>query len=436
MPNSKRLKFDTRRSPPRKILALIVCLLLAGCSDLKHNEEGALESPISQGPPPTVVVTTAVQKTIPIYNEFVARTEASQTVEIRSRVEGMLEHYSFQQGDFVSKGQILFTIDKQSFEAALESALAELEKAETEVLHAKQQVDLKQEQSELAKFESALVLAKQDLNRVVPLVKEGALEKRQLDITIDAEKRALAAVDSQRAKVSNTALNQNVQIRQAAAHVSAAKASVKQAQLSLGYTTIRSPLRGIIGRVHVHPGNLVGRGENTLLATISAVDPIKVNFSISEATYLQWMKSTNGSSDVAPLELILADGSTHPYKGIFKMLDRAVNPHTGTISLQAAFPNPKSILRPGQFARARVMVELRKNAILIPQRCVQETQGLKSVLVVGPDNKVSLRTINLGPRYENFVVVSSGLKAGERVILEGLQKARPGEVVTMSSRAS
>jgi len=392
-----------------------------------------------QGSAPEVVVAPVAQKTIPIYSEFVGRTNASQTVEIRARVEGVLEQFSFSEGNFVSKGQVLFKIDKQSYEAALESARAELEKAESELMHAEQQVELKLEQAQLAKYQSALVRAKQDFARADSLVRQGALPKQQLDLAVDDEHRAEAEVESQKAKINNTALNQKVQVRQANAHVMSAKAAVKQAELNLGYTTIRSPIAGIIGRQEVHPGNLVGRGENTLLATISMVDPIKIDFSISEAAYLKAIKAINGSGGAKndpPLQLLLADNTIHPYKGSLTLLDRAVNPHTGTITVQAAFPNPKSVLRPGQFGRVRVMVEERKNALIIPQRSVQEIQGMKTVLVVGQDNKVCLRTVILGPRYENSFVVNDGLKAGERVIIEGLQKAKPGETVTVSQRAS
>ncbi len=432
MPNQKNS--HPYNSTGQQLSAIATILLLSSCSSGNHSEQDAKQ--IASEPAPAVVVTTVAQRNVPIYSEFVGRTDASQTVDIRARVEGVLEHFSFKEGDFVSKGQLLFSIDKQSWQAALEQAQAELARAEAEVQHAQQQLNLKREQAELASLESALVLSRQDLDRVVPLVKDGALEKRQLDVAVDTERRARSSVEAQKAKVRDTALNQDVELKQSNAHVSAAKAAIKQASLNLSYTAISSPLRGIIGKVKVHPGNLVGRGENTLLATISAVDPIRVDFSVSEAAYLRTIKNRTGQGSTIPLQLALADGSTHPYQGRFKTLERAVNPQTGTISVQAEFPNPQAIVRPGQFARIRLAAEQRQAALLVPQRCVQDVQGVKTVMVVRPDNKVALRTILLGPRYESFFVIEDGLKAGEKVILEGLQKARPGETVTVSSTDS
>jgi membrane fusion protein (multidrug efflux system) len=407
-------------------LSLIAGFGLSACS--KHGQEEQTPT-AANSVKQNVIVTTAIEKTVPIYSEFVARTAADQNVDIRARVEGVLEKFSFNEGDFVNKGQVLFTIDKQSLEASVASAQAELDKAQAEVLHAEHQVDLREQQAQLANYQSALVLARQDLGRVTALVNQGAVERRQLDVAIDTEHRALAQVNAQQAKVTNTTLNQKVEMKQAKAHVLSAQASLKQAELSLGYTTIKSPVHGIIGRVEVHPGNLVGRGENTLLATISVVDPIKVDFSIAEASYLEVIKHPDVYEMKPCAELILADNSVHPYKGRLKVLDRAVNSNTGTISIRAEFPNPKAIVRPGQFARIRLLSTKIANAVLIPQRCVQDVQGSKSVLVVDADNKVAQRSVTVGPAYETYFVITDGLKAGEKVILEGLQKVRPGDVV-------
>lgn len=381
--------------------------------------------------PPAVIVQPVERKTVPIYKEFVGRTDANQTIDIRARVEGVLDKASFKEGEFVSQGQILFTIDDQSYKASLESAVADQEKAESLVLHAQQQVELKQAQADLKKFESALVLAQQDLARAKPLVEQGAIERRQLDLAVDAEHQAKANVDSQRAKVDNTALNQRVELKQAQAQLESARAAVKQAQLNLGYTIIKSPIKGIIGLIKVYPGNLVGRGENTLLATVSAVDPIKVNFSISESAYLDAIKHVDPNGPDFPVKLLLADGSQHPYPGKLTALGRAVDPKTGTINIQGIFANPKAVLRPGQFCRVQVMVEKRKDALLVPVRCIQEVQGLKTVMVVDAANKVSLKTVTLGPQVGNDIIVTQGLTAGQQVIVEGLQKARPGDTVTI-----
>jgi membrane fusion protein (multidrug efflux system) len=216
----------------------------------------------------------------------------------------------------------------------------------------------------------------------------------------------------------------------ARAAVSSAKSGVVAAELDLSYTSIKSPIRGLIGKRLVAPGNLVGKGEATLLDTVSSIDPIRVNTTISEAEYLRFFaQRKERGNDSSSLELILADGSVFPHKGKVVIVDRAVDQKTGTLNFVAEFPNPDGQLRPGQFGRVRAVVEMAKDAIVVPKRAVQEIQGMQTVLVVGADDMVALRTIQPGQTVGDQLIVRDGLQPGERVIVDGIQKARPGSKV-------
>ncbi|UFP93055.1 efflux RND transporter periplasmic adaptor subunit [Gloeobacter morelensis] len=410
---------------------LLAALWLVGCAGKETSKAG---EKAAAAPPPTVVATEVLQKSVPIYGEYVARTAASQTVDLRARVEGFLERAFFKEGSFVEKGTLLFTIDKRSYEAELQAARAQLSRAQADLIQAQQQVRSLKAQAELASADAQRTRTLRDLTRAQALEQEGALSERDLDVAVANERAAAAEVEARQATLRDTALNQRVAIDQAKAAVEAAKSAVRQAELKVSYTEIRAPISGIIGRIQSYPGNLVGKGESTLLATISAVDPLKVDFSISEADYLRFARRNRPNTPATPqFELLLADGSSYSYKGRFNSVDRAVNLQTGTLQLQALFPNPERLLRDGQFGRVRVPIENRPNAVLVPQRSVQEVQGNKTVLVVGTQNKVALRSVTLGPSYQSFYVVEAGIQPGERVIVEGLQKARPGLPVTLAA---
>jgi membrane fusion protein (multidrug efflux system) len=374
----------------------VVCLAvsLMGCERGKEAEK-AKQAPAA--PPPAVVVTEVLQKTVPIYAEFVAQTDARNTVEVRARVQGVLKDLQFKEGDLVKKDQVLYQIEPEEYQANLEAAKAQLAKATA---------DREAARARLAKTQ-------QDVARSRPLAAARAVPQQDLDTALAAEQVARAEVD------------------QAAAAIEGARASIIRAQLDLGYTTIRSPLDGLIGRTKVDVGNLVGKGEPTLLNTVSSVDPIRVNFAIPEADYLRLVsrEPERVRRPSRPIELILGDGSAFPSKGIVVFADRAVDVKTGTLSVIAEFPNPEGQLRPGQFGRVRVTAEVAENAILVPQRSIQEVQGAKTVLVVGEDNMVALRTITPAETVGDLLIVRDGVKPGERVIVEGMQKARPGAAV-------
>lgn len=410
-------------------LAALVLTISAGCSTKgEHNNT-------AQAPPPTVIVASVTQKTVPIYSEYVGQTRADDTVELRARVEGVLQKVYFKEGAAVKKGQLLFTIDKRPFEAAVQSAKALAAKSVSDLAQAQQRTDVLQAQAQLAEAQAVLVRADQDVNRLTPLAKEKAVTEQDLDAAVAQQKSAKATVDARHANLTNLEAAVKYTIERAKAEVSASNARVTQAQLDLGYCDIYSPISGVIGFLQVDEGNLVGRNDATLLATVSASDPLLVDFSVSEIEYLKLTDPETAGHHAGNLrfDLMLSDESTHPYQGTFKVLDRTVDPTTGTLKVEATFPNPGSYLRPGQFARLRVAVAERENAILIPQRAIQDLQGAKTVMVVDDQNKVALRTIKLGDKADKDVVVIEGLKPGERVIVEGMQKVRPGGQVNPST---
>jgi membrane fusion protein (multidrug efflux system) len=371
------------------------------------------------------------QRTVPVYSEYVGQTKADNTVELRARVEGILQKVYFREGAPVKKGQLLFTIDKRPFAAALQSAKALAAKAVSDLAQAQQRTDVLQAQAELADAEAALTRADQDVARLAPLAKEKAVTEQDLDAAIATQKSARATVDARKANLTNLEAAVKYTVERAKAEVSAANARVVQAELELSYCDIYSPLSGIIGFLQVDEGNLVGRGDATLLATVSASDPLLVNFNVSEIEYLKLTDPQTVGHRTGDLrfDLLLSDESVHPHQGTFRVLDRIVDPTTGTMKVEASFPNPGSYLRPGQFARVRVAVAEKENAILVPQRAVQELQGAKTVMVVDQENKVLIRTIKLGEKVDKDVVVIEGLNPGERVIVEGMQKVRPGSQV-------
>jgi len=356
-------------------------VLLSACGE--KSDKGAGPA----GPPPAVVVVPAQQQTVPIYGVYVARTEARQTVEIKARVEGYLEKISFKEGSRVKAGQMLFLIDQRPYKAALQDA-----------------------RGQLAQAQAALGKAQKDVDRLRPLAAEDAVPQQDLD-------KAEAEAQYSRASIEK------------------AKAAVTQAELDLKFTEISAPITGIIGKQEVTVGNLVVK-DKTLLTTLSSWDPMRVVFSISETDYLLLAKKyperreRSDTEREAIFELIMADNSLYPYKGKVSFVDRALDLTTGTLKIYVSFPNPDMLLRPGLFGRVRVPLEDKPDALLVPQKAVQEMQGVQTVLVVGPNNKVALRTVTLGERYKNYFIVTEGVQAGDLVVVEGLQKAIPGQKVT------
>ena len=336
-------------------------------------------------PPPEVLVAEVVQKDVPIYIELVGSTLGSEDVEIRSRVEGYLVSINFTEGSLVRKGQLLYKIDPQPFLVAIDQAKANL-----------------------ATAQAGLEKTNNDVARYKPLFEKQAVSKQELDNALSAQQAAQAQVD---------------------AH----KAAVAQAQLDLGYTNITSPVDGVIGTTQKKVGSLVGRGE-TVLNTVSQLNPILFRCAIAEAEYLR-LARRGADRDKSlekkfGVELILADGTVFPHKGRLDAIERAVDPTTGTLTGQFRFPNPEDILRPGQYGKARLVTDVKEGAVLVPQLAVQEIQGLYSVMIVKPDSTVEQRMVKAGERVGNLWIIDSGLKPGEKVIVEGLQKVKPGVQVS------
>jgi RND family efflux transporter MFP subunit len=354
----------------------------------------------------------------------------------------VLEEVRFREGSGVERNQVLFVIQQEEYKAAVQSARAQLAKATADLTRAKDVSVVERARAHLDQTKADYGRTQADVLRYRPLAEAQAIPQQDLDTAVSKEKVAAAGVEGAEAALKDTVLNQRTAIQLSEAAVETAKAALTQAELNLTYTIVKSPVTGIVSKLAVDKGNLVGKNEPTLLATVSSIDPMFVDFSISEAEYLRLVKRVPGlgrgevPKERAPsLDLLLADGTQFPHKGRPVFIDRAIDLKTGTIQVRAEFPNPERVLRPGQFGRVRVVTESVPNAVLVPQIAVQELQGAKTVLVVGEGDKVALRTVTLREPFETFYIVSSGLKPGERVIVEGLQKARPGMPVKVEVRA-
>jgi len=342
--------------------------------------------------PPGVVVAPVTQQDVPFYKEWVGSTDGSTNAVIRAQVTGYLLRQNYEEGAEVKRGGLLFELDPRPFQATLDQA----------------QASLAQSQAQQGKTEL-------DVKRYTPLAKEKAISQEELD---DAIQSNLAAK----------------------AQVLAAKAVVHQAQLSLDFTRIIAPIDGIVGIAKVGVGDLIAPTSGEL-TTVSTVDPIKVNFFVSEHEYLLASKRPDfrgwHTNEPGPaIELLLADGSTYPHKGHISAADRQVDPKTGTIQVAGLFPNPKKILRPGMFVRVRALIGVKTKALLVPQRAVMELQDKHLVAVVAADNKASMRPVKVGERTDTEWVITEGLKPGEQVVVEGIQKVREGVTVKPTPLAS
>ena len=369
------LKIDGEpmRNSLAPVLALAVTLGI-GC---------ARSAPV---PPPEteVLVRPVLQQDVPIISEWIGTLDGSVNAAIRPKVEGYLRRQLYKEGQYVKPGDPLFEIDPRQFRAALEQASGALGQAE----------------AQLAK-------ATRDVERFTPLVAERAISQQELDDALSAQRNAKAAVDS-------------------------ARAVVAQASLNLGWTKVASPIDGIVGIAKAQVGDLVN--TQTLMTTVSTVDPIQVNYGISEREYMRFAQRINrpnyATTRQGPLlDLVLDDGSIFPQKGQAVLVDREVNQKTGTMTIKGIFPNPGNILRPGQYGKVRAALEVKTGALLVPQRAVTELQGGFRVAVVGADGKADIRPVEPGERVGTLWIIDKGLKAGENVVVAGLQFVRPGMTV-------
>ena len=366
-----------------KPLTLLCCLLLTVSSC--QNKEKAAQAP----PPPDIPVVVTKAQDVPLFMEFVGQIHGLKDIAIRARVEGFLEGIHFEEGSRVEQGKLLYTLESQPFEEAVAARMSHVAEAQT-----------------------MLAKAFSDLGRIRPLAKLKAVSQSDLDGAVAQFEASQAGLD-------------------------AANANLRAAQIQLGYTEIYSPITGIIGKTKAKVGDFVGREPNpVILNVVSQIDTILVEFFLTENQYLEAARrfiaeagGEEGEKEKAVLELILSDGSLYPHEGRVDFIDREVDPTTGAILLQASFPNPEDLLRPGQFAKVKVRVETIKDGILIPQRCVTELQGQYSVFVVETGNTIKQRTVKVGPSVGSAYLIVEGITAGEQVVYEGLQMVRDGAVV-------
>jgi membrane fusion protein (multidrug efflux system) len=347
---------------------LVLAAVLAGCAKAPATKLAA---------PPKVVVIAARQQDEPIYHEWIGTTQGDVTAEIRPKIEGYLLRRSYLEGSLVHEGQLLFEIDPRQFESQLAQAKANLEQAR-----------------------AGLAKARRDVSRFEPLAAQKAISQQELDNARSAERAADATV-------------------------AALEAAVEQARLNRAWTSVTSPISGIAGIAQQQVGDLVN--PQAVLTTVSKVDPIRVRYEMSEQEYLQYQKDPQMHN--AELQLILADGSVYPRPGRVLLSGREVDVKTGTIATIGLFPNPGNMLRPGEYAKIRAITNVRRGAIVVPQRAVNELQSAFQIGVVGPDNKVEIRTVKAGDRVGSLWIIDEGLHPGDRVITEGLSRVKSGMTV-------
>jgi RND family efflux transporter MFP subunit len=395
----------------KAMLSVAICVSLAGCARSSARA--------SEPSPPEVEVVAVEQKDIPVYREWIGTLDGMVNAAIRSQVTGYLLTQDYTEGSFVKKGQLLFQIDPRPLQAALDQAKGQLAQATGQLAQA--QAQYQQSQAQLASAEANQRKAQFDEDRYTPLAKEKAVTQQDLDNAIQNNLSAKAQVKMTTAQVEAA----KAQIQAAQAAVEATKAAVEGASVNLGFTKLYSPIDGIAGNVHIQIGNLVSPATNAI-TIVSTVDPIKVTFAISEQEYLRFRKERGPDDAAPPFELILADGATYPHQGKFAFTGRQVNQSTGAIEVTGLFRNPGNILRPGQYGKVRVAVETLHGALVVPQQAVTEMQGNYQVATVDSNDTVNIQTISVGDQAGAYWIVRDGLKAGERVIVEGVQKVGPG----------
>lgn len=369
--------------------AVVIAALLFGTACYLTAGRGG--KAVAASPPTDVEVASVVQQDVPVYREWVGTLDGYVNAAIRAQVTGYLLTQNYAEGSFVKKGQLLFEIDPRPLQAIANRAQAQYQ----------------QSVAQLASAEANQRKAQFDENRYIPLAKEHAVTQQDLD---NAVQNNIAA---------------KAQVNLATAQVDAAKAALEEATVNLGFTKLYSPIDGVAGNAQIQIGNLVSPASPAV-TTVSTLDPVKVTFAISEQEYLRLRRERKPGDPVPPLELILADGTVYAHPGVFSFTGRQVNQGTGAIDVTGQFPNPGNVLRPGQYAKVRVAVETLHNALLVPQQAVSELQGSYQVATVDENGAVAIQPITVGEQIGSSWVVQSGLKAGQQVIVEGIQKVGSG----------
>jgi membrane fusion protein (multidrug efflux system) len=435
-----------------RLLAIVLAAALAGCGE----KSGAATAP----PPPVVRVAAVLEEDVPISAEWVGTLVGYINAQIRARVAGHLMSQNYKEGSLVRVGDLLFQVDSRPFQTAADQADARLHLAESQLSQAHAQVSASQAQVEQAlatvvqgeaqvkRAEATQRQTELDVGRYTPLAERGSVSQQELDNAVQNNLANLAAVAAANAAVLNAkasvsqaraALEKSqADVKTQEANIGAARAALADARLNLGYTRVLSPVAGVAGFRVANIGDYVGPSDAAPLTTVSQVDPIYAEFPISEQRALgifrQWDADPRAPRDIE-LELVLADGSVYPTRGRAAALDRQVDVTTGTVLARGVFPNPGNVLRPGQYAKVRAVVEVKKNALMIPQRAVQDVQGVNQVAVVKADETVDVRTVKVDARIGSLWIITAGLKPGERVIVEGADRVRAGQKVRPTAAA-
>src|SRR3954471_5738529 len=375
------------------VAVIMIGLIVAAIRPSKHAQAATTIIP-------EVEVVQVQQQDVPIVHEWIGTFDGLVNADVRAQVTGYLLKQGYREGAFVKKGQLLFQIDPRPFRAALAQAEGQLAQAK----------------AQLANAVAVQTRTELDVKRYTPLAKEQAATQQDLDNAVQNNLAAIASVETVKAQITTS------------------EAAVETARINLDFTRLVAPIDGIAGQAQLQVGALVGPGSG-VVTSVSTVDPIKVYFTVGEPQYLAFRKrfpteaSTGANEKTLRIELVLADGSTYPHLGLFHFADRQVDVGTGAIRIAALFPNTNNVLRPGGYAKVRVVIDTQHDALLVPQRAVSELQGSYQVAVVDSDNKIGIRPVTVGVQTENRWVISDGLKPGDLVVVEGTQKVRPRMLV-------
>src|SRR5213595_993385 len=442
---------DVREALAALLLGMVT-VASAGCGDTSR----------AAGPPPAPVVKVepVVERDVPITFEYVGTLVGFINAQIRARVSGHLVSQNYKEGSLVKSGDLLFQVDPRPFQTAADQADAKLHLAESQLSQARAQVGASEAQVEQAmatvfqseaqvrRAEATQRQTELDVGRYTPLAQRGSVSQQELDNAVQSNLANLAAVAAARAAVlsSQASVSQSraalekalADVKTQEANIAAARAALADARLNLGYTRVLSPIAGVAGFRGANIGDYVGPSGSTPLTTVSQVDPIYAEFPVSEQralTVLRRWAADPSEPRRLELQLILADGTVYSHPGRAAALDRQVDVTSGTVLARGVFPNPGNLLRPGQYAKVRAVVEVRKNALMIPQRAVQDVQGIQQVAIVTPDDTIEVRTVKCDVRVGSLWMITAGLKPGERVDVEGGDRVRAGQKVRLASSA-